>query len=92
MTFLSQNSLHFSRAVVSYYVISRQCKIEQEKGLLVLIEITSSFKYKFESETSTGSSLLPVYTSSLPISLPLSLLLSPIDSPPSYNNNNTTIC
>ena len=92
MTFLSQNILHFSRAVVSYYVISRQYKIRQEKGLLALIEIASSFKYKFESETSTGFSLLPVYTSLLPISLPSSLSLSPIDFPPSYNNNNTIIC
>ena len=32
-------------------------------------------------------SALPLYTSSLPLSLPLSPTLSPLDPPPPYNNN-----
>ena len=43
-------------------------------------------EYKLEGETSTGSVLL-LYILSLPTPPPQFILLSPIDSPPSYNNN-----
>jgi len=43
-------------------------------------------EYKLESKSSTGS-VLPLYISSLPTLPPQSISPSPIDSPPSYNNN-----
>jgi len=55
----------------------------QEEGLLTYIEIISSLEYESESEASTGSSPLPLYTS-LPLTLPLQSLLS-INSPLYHN-------
>ena len=54
--------------------------MRQEKNLLALTEIISSSEYKSESEVSTNSSLLLLYTLLSPIPP------SPIDSPSSYNN------
>jgi len=59
--------------------------VKLEEDLLALTKIELSSEYKSEEETSTGSAF-SLYTLSL--SIPLSLSASPIDSLPSYNNNN----
>jgi len=59
--------------------------MEQEESLLTPTEIASSSKYKSESKNNTTSSLLPLYTLSPPIPLPLSSSLSPIPLPPLHN-------
>jgi len=63
--------------------------VGQEKGLLVLTEITLSSEYESESEASTNFFSLSLYISSPPTILLLSPL--PIDSPSSYNSNNTNM-
>jgi len=58
-----------------------------EEGPLSHTEISSSSEYESETETSAGSILL-LYTSPPPTPPPPSISPSPIDSPPSYNQNN----
>ena len=43
--------------------------MEQEENPLILTEISSSLEYKSKSKASTGFSLLPLYTSSLPTTI-----------------------
>jgi len=59
--------------------------VGKEEGSLALTEITLSSEYELESKSSTTSSLLLLYTSSLPTPPPLSLTPLPISPPPLYN-------
>jgi len=62
--------------------VSRKYEAGLEENLLIHIEIESSLEYELEREISMGS-ILPLYTSSPLILLPLSA--SSIDFSPSYN-------
>jgi len=59
--------------------------MELEEGLLALTEIDLSLEYNSERKTSISSVFL-LYISSLPTLLPLSSLISPINSLSHHDN------
>ena len=90
---LEQNNLLRLKSFTSFLkqqsvvqVVSKKYKVGQEESPLILIEIISSSEYKSENESSTGSSLLPLYISSPPTLSPPLSLPSPIDFSLFYNN------